>query len=254
MKRRRARWRSRIGLWKSIAMYYWKPGNRRRLRNFYGQFIRPGDLCFDIGAHVGNRTRAWVDLSARVVAVEPQPVCMEYLEQRFGEIPAVTLVGKAVGDEPGLATFHINSANPTISTLSNSDWRDQLKSDARYPIKWDHQMVVDVITLDQLIAEFGIPAFCKIDIENYEARAIRGLSSALPLVSLEYYPPKMEEGLLALEGLNELGTYEYNWSIGESMRLKSIEWIDFQALKDILRTYTTRFQYGDVYARLKTNY
>ena len=30
------------------------PFRRRRLTRFYKPFINPGDLCFDIGAHVGN--------------------------------------------------------------------------------------------------------------------------------------------------------------------------------------------------------
>ena len=33
---------------------------------------KPASLCFDIGAHAGNRVRCWRALGARVVAVEPQ--------------------------------------------------------------------------------------------------------------------------------------------------------------------------------------
>ena len=32
---------------------------QRRVRGFYRQFIRSGDLCFDIGANMGSRTATW---------------------------------------------------------------------------------------------------------------------------------------------------------------------------------------------------
>nr|HMT20580.1 hypothetical protein [Promineifilum sp.] len=60
------------GVLRSLAIYY-APGRVRRLTHFYTPFIRPDDLCFDVGAHVGNRIAAWRRLGARVVAVEPQP-------------------------------------------------------------------------------------------------------------------------------------------------------------------------------------
>jgi hypothetical protein len=44
---------------------------RKRL-TFYRNFIRNGDLCFDIGANIGTRTEAFLELGAKVVAVEPQ--------------------------------------------------------------------------------------------------------------------------------------------------------------------------------------
>ena len=72
--------RSKLGLWRSILIYYWKPFNESRLKQFYGQFITKGDLCFDVGAHLGNRSNAWLKLGAKVVAVEPQPQCIRYLE------------------------------------------------------------------------------------------------------------------------------------------------------------------------------
>ena len=63
-----------IGIGRSILTYYGIPFRARRLQRFYAQFISPGDLCFHLGAHVGNRTRAMLRLGARVVAVEPSPV------------------------------------------------------------------------------------------------------------------------------------------------------------------------------------
>ena len=60
------------GIARSALIYRANPLKRRRSRRFYGQFVGPGDLAFDIGAHLGDRVQAWTDLGARVVAVEPQ--------------------------------------------------------------------------------------------------------------------------------------------------------------------------------------
>src|SRR5690606_23654267 len=124
---------------------------------------------------------------------------------------------KALGAAPGKAIMYLNTANPTISTLSDAAWRNQLLRDARYPIKWDERLEVEVITLDDLIGQYGKPVFCKLDIENYEYEALKGLSQPLPLLSFEYYPPRQANALKCLERLQELGDYVYNWSFGETL-------------------------------------
>lgn len=246
-----SRIRNRLGLLKSVAIYYWKPFNRRRLKNFYRQFIRPGDLCFDIGAHVGNRTQAWLDLGATVVAVEPQQTCLKYLRRRFGQNTRIILVGKAISAASGEATMFVSSANPAISTLSHEQWRDQISHDAKYPIAWDDQMQVPVVTLDVLISEYGVPGFCKLDVENSEYDALLGLSHILPQLSFEYYPPVMQNCYLCLERLEEMGSYEFNWSFGETQRLQSKKWLSRKALESVLGAFTHRSEYGDIYARLR---
>jgi FkbM family methyltransferase len=244
-----SRLRKQIGLLKSVAIYYWKPFNRRRLKKFYAQFIHAGDLCFDIGAHVGNRTRAWRDLDARVIAVEPQPECVRYLRRRFGNDPEVEIVAEAVGSMSGQATMHVSSANPTISTLAGKQWREQLNRDANYPVVWDDEVTVSVTTLDELIRRFGMPVFCKLDVENAEYDALLGLSQPLSQLSFEFYPPVMEKTFHCLDRLDALGEYEYNWSFGESLQLQRSSWLPGREIRDILRDFTTRWQYGDIYAR-----
>ena len=70
---------------------------------FYGAFLGPGDVGFDVGAHVGSRVRAWRALGARVVAVEPQPDFARILRLFFGRDSGVTIVPKALGAQPGTA-------------------------------------------------------------------------------------------------------------------------------------------------------
>jgi len=45
--------------------------SRRKLMRHYSKFVSEGDLCFDIGANLGNRTRVFLELGATVIAVEP---------------------------------------------------------------------------------------------------------------------------------------------------------------------------------------
>lgn len=62
------------------ALRAWGPDDAARLE-FYSQFIHPGDLVFDVGANVGNRTKIFLRLGARVVAFEPQASCARVLQR-----------------------------------------------------------------------------------------------------------------------------------------------------------------------------
>ncbi|MEN8172361.1 MAG: hypothetical protein ABFS03_05715, partial [Chloroflexota bacterium] len=48
----------------------------QRMLGFYSQFIASNDLCFDVGANRGSRTKIFRQLGTRVVAVEPQAACV----------------------------------------------------------------------------------------------------------------------------------------------------------------------------------
>ena len=50
---------------------------------FYSQFIKKGDLVFDVGANVGSRSKLFLNLGAKVVAFEPQPELCEHLTQHL---------------------------------------------------------------------------------------------------------------------------------------------------------------------------
>ena len=67
-----------LGLLRSVVIYH-NPVRTRPLRDFYRGFLGPNDLAFDIGAHVGNRSRAMRAAGARVVALEPQALFARFL-------------------------------------------------------------------------------------------------------------------------------------------------------------------------------
>jgi FkbM family methyltransferase len=244
--------KNRFGLLRSELIYVWKPFNRRKLRRFYSQFVQPGALCFDIGAHLGSRTRAFLDLGARVIALEPQPQCAAYLHKRWGDERRFTLIPKAIGAQPGVATLHINRLNPSISTLAPDSWRRAMASAASQCERWDHPLEVEVTTLDRLIEEYGLPDFCKIDVEGFEEQALAGLSHPPPVLSFEFISFEKARALACIRRLMCLGAYRFNWSLRERLRLESPRWVDAPRVEQMLHTLGQSIMSGDIYARLTT--
>mgnify|MGYP002779833542 CR=1 FL=1 len=145
---------------------------------FYSQFVKPGDLVFDIGANAGYKTEIFLQCGARVVSAEPNPLCLRVLQYEFGRHPQVSLVGKAVGAEEGTLPMHIRGLSTTSSLLH--DW-EPLRLEGE-----SERVDVEVTTLDRLIAEYGRPSFIKIDVEGFEEQVLAGLSSPVPYLSFEY--------------------------------------------------------------------
>ena len=223
------------------------------MSRLYGEFLGPGDLGFDIGAHVGSRVRAWRRLGARVVAVEPQPDFVRILRLFFGRDRGVTIVAGAVGAHAGRARLALSTATPTVSSMS-PDWIGSVAADRSFArVRWDRSVEVEVSTLDDLIAVHGEPAFCKIDVEGFEVDVLAGLSRPLRALSFEYLPPAHDAALAALDLVERLGAaaggYLYNYSPIETMRLASEHWLDAAELVRLLERFRPLGRSGDVYAR-----
>lgn len=240
-----------LGILRSVLIYYWKPFNRRRLKRFYSQFIAPGDLCFDIGAHLGNRSDTWLSLGAKVIAVEPQPACVAFLKKKLGNQPQFQLIEKAIGSRPGNAILHISSLTPTVSTLANQDWRQMINESSNFEVSWDETVEVEVITLNDLIQQYGAPVFCKIDVENFELEVLQGLDHAIRTLSFEFFTKTPELTLSCIDRLETLGNYEYNYSFGESQKMVCGTWVNVdQVIKHLSTLGPNDPASGDLYARL----
>ena len=242
--------RRALGLLRSLAIYHGIPLRQRRLRQFYSQFVAPGELVFDLGAHVGNRTRAFATMGCRTVAVEPQPDFARVLRAIFGRSAMVEIVEAAVGSEPGHTPLFISERHPTVTT-SAATWHDARALEPDFAqVRWDQRIDVPATTLDRLIAQFGTPAFIKIDVEGSEPAVLAGLSRPVRSLSFEYLPRALDYAEACAARLMALGPYRFNWSIGESYRLETDQWISAAALRAALRTPAAQRRPGDVYARL----
>ena len=239
-----------FGLARSVVIYNGIPFRRRRLERLYAQFVAPGSLCFDIGAHIGNRVRCWRALGARVVAVEPQSNVFRFLATRYSRDADVALIRCAIGRSTGVTTLRISELNPTVASVS-TDWIDRVTTDPSFAgVRWNRTESVELRTLDELIAVYGQPDFLKIDVEGHEAEVLAGLSTAVTALSFEYIPATRDVAIACVDRLAELGEYRYNVSQGESHRLALREWVDGTDIKKLIAELPARSGSGDIYAQL----
>jgi FkbM family methyltransferase len=226
--------------------------HRRRV-GFYRQLVQPGGLVFDVGANRGDRVALFLAVPARVVAVEPQSSCHPLLHERFGAHPGFTLVRSALGARPGEADLMAANDHETsvLATLSR-DWASSVRESGRFArVEWDRTERVEVTTLDALIDMYGAPQFCKIDVEGYELAVLEGLSTPIRSLSIEFTPERMEDTHACVARLLEIGDYELNYSLNESLVFASERWLSSADLIAALGAFMDdRVTFGDVYARL----
>jgi FkbM family methyltransferase len=128
------------------------------------RFVRPGDVCWDIGASSGTYTRALSMLGARVYAFEPIPDSFAILAKvsRRAKLKDVAMRQLAVADFVGAARMAVPTdgfyGGYYLAALDDSG-----------------DVSVQVTTVDQLVSD-GVPEpdFVKCDVEGVELRVLAG--------------------------------------------------------------------------------
>ncbi|MEJ8307817.1 FkbM family methyltransferase [Agrobacterium larrymoorei] len=240
---------SSLGLARSLIVYYGQPWRRLGLKRFYRSLISPGQLVFDIGAHVGSRSRTLIQIGAQVVAIEPQPLFADFVEKHLGtQLEGFERV--AVGAAPGSVELLISSRHPTVTSVSSS-FVESVKKNAGFShVQWDGKVTVPMVRLDDLIEKYGLPAFIKIDVEGAEAAVLAGLSQPIDLIAFEYIPAMPSVANDAIAKLASLGDYRFNRVEGETHRFVSQGWKTASQMLTDLAAMPADAKSGDVYARI----
>ena len=213
---------------------------------FYRSILPRNALCFDIGANIGDKSEALLAAGVgRVVAFEPNPLVLSELRARCGHNPEWMLVEAAVGRNGGMQTFYAHRAHGQSSLLA--EWGGEVVA----------KMQVRVTTLDAAIESFGIPHFCKIDVEGFEEEVLAGLSKSVPMISFEFHlndeGVRRAQACLMRLGILTSGNAEVNVTAAETARFCFSGW---RAIRDFMAWFPGDLRgslqgdsYGDIFVR-----
>jgi len=144
--------------------------------SFLRSRVKPGDLCFDVGANVGIYALQFAHWSApggRVVAFEPNPEACAALTKHVrinGLSGQVTVEPLAVGDQQGNAVLY----------AAGSDTRSRLSQPNDLIANRTVSSTVSMTSLSEFSRHNGlIPDWLLIDIEGLELAALRGASELI---------------------------------------------------------------------------
>lgn len=165
-------------------------------------------LVFDVGANIGDKAWTFRQLGAKVVCIEPDESCFTILQTRYAKDPGVALENVALGERMGQATFFVEEEGSYYNTLSVKQKGWLLSTHRPTGLR---EISVPLITLDSLVAKYGIPDYLKIDVEGYECAVFQGLSYTIPIISFEANLPYFrDETFQILDRFKDNKSIQYN--------------------------------------------
>ena len=150
--------------------------------------------------------------------------------------------------EEGLSSLYVCDEASTISTMSSA-WMKEGRFSKDFT--WRKTQPVALTTLDALIRTYGMPTFCKIDVEGYEETVLRGLSKPIPYVSFEFTREFSDATTRCIDRLSAIGNAKFDFSVGESMRLTLGTWTEPSEVFKALSVIEDDLLWGDVYTKFE---
>jgi FkbM family methyltransferase len=226
---------------------------QRKMNNFYSGVIQPGKLVFDIGANVGVLSASFASLGAKVVAVEPNADCVRHIQLSYPDL-GINVIQAAVGGQLGLVVLNVADERDVRSSVSEEWMSTMSELDQSYNKLWSRRVVVPMVTLDSLIAQFGMPQFIKIDVEGFEEKVLSGLSRQPPLLSFEFTAAFLAPALncLGKTVFQEASTFNFAYNSedwGYPVRFEKDHWMDRAELERVLREVEGSDKQGDIFVQ-----
>lgn len=128
-------------------------------------------LIYDIGMHIGQDTKYYLELGYNVISIEANPLLVEAAEIKFKDyINCKKLVILNIG------ISNKNEILPFYRNLDKSEWSSfdkaiGTRNNSNYEV-----IDIDCITTESLFEKYGVPYYLKVDIEGYDYFCLNDIS------------------------------------------------------------------------------
>jgi|SRR6266851_5733245 len=133
-------------------------------------------LIYDVGAHIGEDTEFYLKKGFHVVAIEAVPELCGALNDKFSESVAsgrLKILILAVSKSAGVVDFYVDDK---ISVWGTTNW-EWVKRNRALGAGNVRKISVGAERLSDIMKEYGVPRYCKIDIEGNDLEALATLES-----------------------------------------------------------------------------
>lgn len=135
-----------------------------------------GAVIYDVGAHKGEDTEFYLKKGFSVIAIDASPQLCAALSQRFFDYlrqDQLKIINIAVTNQTGTINFYEDQKNSIWGT-TNFDWTARNKLIGGGPIS---KITVASSSLSDLMRKYGVPRYCKLDIEGNDFEALKSLTN-----------------------------------------------------------------------------
>jgi FkbM family methyltransferase len=172
------------GMWMRLQIPeeagFWRGEHEPEVQAVLSAIVRPGDVVYDVGAHIGSHALGaarLVGANGKVVAFDGDPENIAHLSENVSRntlSATVQIVYAAVWSHPSQQEISFRRARAGTS-------QGGVETEEQHPMLADGELVrVPVITLDAFVAAGGPPPqVIKVDVEGGEWEVLRGAESLL---------------------------------------------------------------------------
>ena len=155
-------------------------------------------LVYDLGLHNGGDTVHYLRDGSRVVALDANPAMCAAAEARFHDYihaGQLTIINRGIAEHGGQLEFWVCE--------DVSEWSSFHRGIASRNGSKHHAIMVDCISIMDIVSEFGVPDYMKIDIEGNDRVCIANLTNAAapPYISIEMDHVRGGEDIQSLASL-----------------------------------------------------
>jgi FkbM family methyltransferase len=204
-------------------------------------------MYFDIGANLGNWSKANIKNCNKIIAIEASHNTFSKLTINVNSYKNIECLNYAVcNSHEEFITFYDSNVD-TISTI-NEDWLNSENS--RFYKLTDYKKIqCKTIKLDNLIEKYGIPELIKIDVEGGEFEVVKSLSKKVNQICFEWASETNNITFDCINYLIHLGYTDFAIQMEDNYTYRPSNYNTSEDIINILKNTTPKKEWGMIWVK-----